>query len=194
MWEALAAIAVGLIGLGGVVLGQHMSRSVAQSTQFLQLEEQRRLEVRRLLVQLIIDARAKIDEAWLLLPMMQKFESKDWHEWITTDTGRDGAERNKRMQATIVTLGLSVPDGDLREALRGLEVEAIRDWPEKAVGPVTDRKPPADGRDRLEVAYGHVRVCQKVLTEVQCEAGLCLAVPPEMPPTMLERWKARRKK
>lgn len=179
MWQALSAVAVGLIGLGGVFLGQHMSRDVAHSTQRLQLEEQRRLEVRRLLVRLIVDVRSLVDQAWLLLPMMLQFKSSDWHEWVETDSGKASAERARRLQEDTVALGLLVPDGNLREALARLEVEAVRDWSEKAVAPVSNREPPEDGRDRIDVAYEHVRLCASLLRTVEREAALYLAIPPE---------------
>lgn len=191
MWQAVAAIAVGLIGLGGVVLGQHMSREVALDSHRLQLEEQRRLEVRRILVRLIVDMRAQLDHSWILLPMMMRFEETDWHEWVETDSGKANGQRAQRIREDIVALGLLVPDGPLRAALSVLEVEAVRDWPEKAVGPVTNRQPPPHGRDRIDVAFEHVRLCTRALNDVQREASSYLATS-HIPPSKRKRLALRR--
>lgn len=184
MWEALV---VGVIGLAGVVVGQQMSRGAAQEQQYLQIEEQRRLEIRRLLVRLIVDARAQIDQAWLLLPMFTKFETSDFTEFVETDTGKAMGERARRTEEDVTALGLLVPDGPLRASLSRLEVALVREWPEKAVGPVTDKKPPEDGRDRLDVAFDHVVECRRALNDAQREAALYLAVPPQRPPSLAAR-------
>lgn len=187
VWEALV---VGGIGLLGVVLGQQMSRGAAQEAHYLQLEEGRRLEVRRLLVRLIVDVRAQLDQALYLLPMYSKFEASDFTEFTETDTGREMGARSRRVEEDVTALALSVPDGPLRAVLARLEVAAVRDWSEKAVGPVTSNPPPADGRDRLEVAYEHVRTCRRALSDVQREAGLYLAVAPARPPSLAVRARA----
>lgn len=189
MWEALV---VGGIGLAGVVVGQQMSRGAAQEAHHLQIEEHRRLEVRRLLVRLLVDVRAQLEQAWLLLPMYTRFESKDFTEFVETDTGRAMGERSRRVEEDVTALSLLVPDGPLRAALGTLEVRAVREWSDKAVGPVVEKSPPKDGRDRLDVAYEHVRDCRRALNEVQREAALYLAVPPQRPLSLLERARPRR--
>jgi hypothetical protein len=192
VWDSLV---VGVIGLAGVVVGQQMSRDAAQDAQYLQIEQQRRLEVRRLLVRLLVDVRAQIEQAWVLLPMMTRFEPSDFTEFVETDTGRAMGERGRRVEEDVTALALLVPDGPVRASLARLETVAVREWSEKAVGPVTNKKPPEDGRDRIEVAFEQVRACRLALNDVQREAALYLAVPPQRPPSLRARlrdWPSRR--
>lgn len=188
VWDS---VIVGGIGLAGVVVGQQMSRGAAQEAQYLQIEEQRRLEVRRLLVRMIVDARAQIEQAWLLLPAFTKFESKDFTEFTETDTGRAMGDRTRRVEEDVTALGLLVPDSPLRASLGRLEVVLVREWSEKAVGPVTSTKPAEDGRDRIEAAFAHVSECRRALNEAQREAALYLAVSPQRPPSLAARARAR---
>lgn len=188
MWEALV---VGGIGLAGVIVGQHMARGAAHDAQYLQIEEQRRLEVRRLLVHLLVDVRAQIEQAWILLPMYTRFQSSDFTEFTETDTGRAMGERTRRVEENVTALGLLVPDGPLRATLARLETAAVLEWSAKAVGPVVEKSPPKDGRDRLEVAFEHVRECRRVLNEAQREASLYLAGAPHREPSLLERARGR---
>jgi hypothetical protein len=182
---------VGVIGLAGVVVGQQMSRGAAHEVQHLQIEEQRRLEVRRLLVRLLVDVRAQIEQAWILLPMFTRFESSDLAEFVETDTGRAMGERTRRVEEDVTALGLLVPDGPLRVTLQRLELAAVRDWSDKAVGPVIEKSPPEDGRDRLDVAFEHVKECRHALNEVRREAARYLAVPPQGSPSLLARARGR---
>jgi len=193
VWETLV---VGGIGLAGVIVGQQMSRGAAQDVQHLQIEEQRRLEVRRLLVRLIVDVRAQIEQAFVLLPMFVRFEFDDFTEFNETDTGRAMGERARRVEEDVTALSLLVPEGQLRLALWRLETGAVREWSDKAMGPVLAKTPPEDGRGRLVVAFEHVRECRSALNEAQREAALYLAVPPQRTPSLLGRvsgaWKRRR--
>ena len=68
----------------------------------------------------------------------------------------------------------------------------MREWSDKAVGPVVEKSPPKDGRDRLDVAFEHVRECRSALNDVQREAALYLAVPPLRRPSLLAGARARR--
>jgi hypothetical protein len=168
-----------------------MSRGAAQEAQYLQIEEQRWLDVRQLLVRLLVDVRAQLDQAWVLLPAFTKFESKDFTEFVETDTGRATGERNTRVAEDITALALLVPDGPLRASLARLETAAVREWTDNSVGPATNKKPPEDGRDRLEVAFAHAGKCQRALNDVQREACLYLAIPPQRPPSLLAGARAR---
>lgn len=100
-------------------------------------------------------------------------------------------ERTRRVEEDVTALGLLVPDGPLRVSLARLETAAVREWSDKAVGPVVEKSPPKDGRDRLDVAYEHVRECRRALNEVQREAALHLAVPPQRSPSLLARARDR---
>lgn len=182
---------VAAIGLAGVVVGQQMSRGAAQESHYLQIEEQRRLELRHLLVRLIVDARAQIKEAWVLLPALSQFQSNDFTEFVETDTGRAMRERARRVEEDVTALSLLVPEGALRASLSQLDAALVRDWSDKAVGPVTNKHPPEDGRGRVEAALAHVSDCQLALNEAQREAARYLAAAPHRPPSLAAQWAAR---
>lgn len=175
MWEA---VVVGAIGLAGVVVGQRMSQGAAQQSLYAQIEEQRRLEVRQLLVRFIVDVRAQIDQGWLLFPMFEKFQSSDYTEFVETDTGRAMAERGRRIEEDLTALALLVPDGPLRSAIGRVEIVVVREWGEKAVGPLYSKKLREDGRSPLEAAFTHLGDCSRALNDMQREASLHLVVPP----------------
>lgn len=67
----------------------------------LQIVEQPRLEVRRLLVRGLVDVRAQIEQAWSLLSIYPWCESIDFTEVVETDTGRAKGDRVRRVEEDI---------------------------------------------------------------------------------------------
>lgn len=168
-------MATGGFTLAGVALGEWMSRSANRESAERQLNEQRRIELHGDLAELVTDARAKIDAAWFLIPAYWKMSTEDMMDFVNTDTGRLEGERHVRISGNLVRLGLSLADGPLRSALADFE-QCMIDWPDKAMGPVTDRKRKNDFEAVME-GLAHARASREALNAVQREAALALAVP-----------------
>lgn len=163
-----------------------MSRDATSRQEALRLREERRIRLHEVVGELVADLDTKIDEAWLLIPIMAKMSMNDLVEFNDTDTGKAMREREVRIKRAIVELGLSVRDAGLRQRLIDLEKTLI-DWPDRAMDPVT--KVENAGIDAVSEGYAHVRLTNRAMREFRNEATLLLAVNLEEGPAASAVWR-----
>jgi hypothetical protein len=88
---------------------------------------------------LAVVGRGLVESAWIEIPAIGGMEFEDVLEYLETDSGRENAERRRRLNENLTRALLLVGDKELADRTAVL-TQRVRDWPEKAVGPVTDKK------------------------------------------------------
>lgn len=188
MWEILSA---GLLSLAGVALGGWLERASADRALEAQLREGRRSALHERMAALVAEVRAKVEQGELMVFAYAKMSVDDIARYATeTDSGRQMAEREARISRALTELGLLVGDAELRGALAELE-RCLREWPEKANGPVIERKSGQNDIAAIKEGLAHVRETRRAVHRVEVEGTRLLSVqldtakPPAHP---LRRW------
>ena len=163
-WVPLvAALLAGGLTLGGVALGQHLARQQ-------KLEErlnERRVEQRDVLVDLIDAIEHWAPQAELTSLFFGKANSNDMVEWVDTDSGKALRESARQLARILVRSRLIVTDDELRPLV--LQVAAaIRRLPDDINGPILDAA--QRGEDPMEFVLASIRFyteVQKIAVTIQ---------------------------
>jgi len=158
-WITLAVGVLAVVGtLGGVVFGAQLAHRSATDGLRAQLAEERRREVTALLAEIAVDGHAVIEAGWVEIPAFAGMELHDLSEYADTDSGKRNGERRNRLNETLAQ----------RTAVLA---QHIRDWPEKAVGPVLEKT--VRGRrdtDAILKGFDHLNAIRRALNEFELAA------------------------
>jgi Kef-type K+ transport system membrane component KefB len=161
--------------LGGVFIGAQLTHRSARDVLMAQLAEERRLELTTLLTDIAVDARGLVETAWIELPALGKMTLDDMLEYLNTDSGRENSERRRRLNENLTRALLLVGDHELAKRTAIL-AQHVRDWPEKAIGPVTEKKSGVRDIDAVLEGLGHVKVISRAVGDFELATRSVLAV------------------
>jgi hypothetical protein len=155
-WVPLVA---GLLGgsfaLGGVALGQHLTRQLKREERL----DERRLEQRDVLVGLIDALEHWTPQAEMASLFFGKATANDMMEWVDTDSGKALRESVRDLERILVRCRLIVTDDELRPLVMQV-VEAIRRLPDDINGPILAAA--KRGEDPMEHILASIRYYSEV--------------------------------
>lgn len=188
----LGAIATGVLTvigtLGGVYLTQRHAAQIAREDRL----ESRRTLIRSELATLLVEVRALVSQAWLLIPLMAKAQFDDIAKITETDTGREMGRRNTAIQRSIATLTVVVRDPQIPRPLADLE-QCIEQWPDKATGPALEANP-SNCLPAIEAGFKHVGRTKRAMDSVIVAAAplVQVSLSEDHPHTYRLRWRRHR--
>lgn len=173
-WTIVVASGVSVVGvLGGVALTQ---RYAVREAERGRIEASRR-DARDLIAQLLVDSKAFVDNAWLMVPMLSKMTEADMREFIETDSGREIASRRARLQLQLARVRLLVGESELRTKLIALDT-LLENWAEVVHGPVLEAK--TKGGDAVAAAgagFKHINALDTLVDDIRSLASDVLITP-----------------
>lgn len=185
----VTAIATLVGALGTVWLTQRHMGLEAHQTRV----EARRDAQRRVISELIIAGRAKVDKYEFLLPVLHKLDSKDLLELANSDTSADVGRVNNELNRALIQAGLLVGDSDLHRAIRKVRLLNM-EFSDKALGPVYEKKK-QQGIDGVLEGISYVYKLKHSIGDLEVEAIQRLRAPIDVPDPAWQRgWRLIRTK
>lgn len=159
----------GALGAIAAILGGWLAQRYAAREAHQARVETRRGEQRRVLSELLIAGRAKVDMYQLLIPVMGRMSDRDLEEFTATDTGQKMGRVNDEVQRAIVQARLLIGDHVLAETLA--TIRRLNDsFSEEVMGAVLKRRAPGGTDEDLRPAFRHLGKMEDALNTIETQA------------------------